>query len=525
MFKKAKRRGAALVAVLTTALGLGFATPALADETLYAELSNAYLTKVIDAPLGTNATGDVYVFHFAGGGEVTEKNDNTDQGPIPIYSDGVKQDVTTLSVHDVVPTIPDVTLKGANITADNSQSKGKYQRSIVQKPLSEILVNIKWPHAGVYTYDVTESSASTKLNEYYINASKAQYLLRVRVKNAHTGENSVLNDTQTIIEGVTVEQLKKNNGEALDSGVKVNPTYPQKEANSNKVAAEGDASVDNWHEIEEGKLPGFTFTNTYVHGGSFTVKKLYDGAFSDRTKLSTVELKIYSEAAVKSTNENPIRCVSYVVENGGVDLTKNNMDSQGEHARLNGVYDVAQANHSMAMFDEDGWCYITAGLKEGSCIRITGEYGEYSPDYEKVAPNHKDRRRTFCATGLLDGHKYYVEERNLGHYRPTGYVYIGTNASADPRKDDTGMTRKNHVGDSPINDKDGNELFAAWDLSVEGTTEGSATTVFVVNVLDENKVSVTGVLIDNLPYILMVGIPVAVFTAMFVAKLRENAAA
>ena len=122
MFKHAKRRGAALVAVLTTALGLGFATPALADETLYAELSNAYLTKVIDAPLGTNATGDVYVFHFAGGGEVTEKNDNTDQGPIPIYSDGVKQDVTTLSVHDVVPTIPDVTLNGANITTGYDDS-------------------------------------------------------------------------------------------------------------------------------------------------------------------------------------------------------------------------------------------------------------------------------------------------------------------------------------------------------------------------------------------------------------------
>ena len=481
-----------------------------------------HLTKVIDAPLDTNATEDEYVFHFAGGGEVTEQNDNTDQGPIPIYSDGVKQDVTTLSVHDVVPTIPDVTLKGANITADNSQSKDKYQRSIVQKPLSEILGSIKWPHAGVYTYAVTESSASTKLNEYYINASKAQYLLRVRVRNKNTGENSVLNDTETIIEGVTVEQLKKNNGEALDSGVKVNPTYPQKDADSNKVAAEGDASVDNWHKIEEGKLPGFTFTNTYVHGGSFTVKKLYDGAFSDRTKLSNVELKIYSEAA-KSTNENPIRCVSYVVENGGVDRTEN-LDDQGEHARLNGVNDVAQANHSMAMFNEDGWCYIKASLKEGSCIRITGEYGEYSPEYEEVAPNHKDRRRTFCTTGLLDGHKYYVEERNLGDYRPTGYVYIGTDANADPRTSTDGMTEAKNAGDTPKTDDDGKEI-APWDLTVEGTTEGSATTVFVVNVLDENKVSVTGVLIDNLPYILMVGIPVAVFAVMFVAKLRENAAA
>jgi hypothetical protein len=86
------------------------------------------------------------------------------------------------------------------------------------------------------------------------------------------------------------------------------------------------------------------------------------------------------------------------------------------------------------------------------------------------------------------------------------------------------MEKTENAGDCPTTDDDGKEI-APWDLTVEGTTEGSATTVFVVNELDGNKVSVTGVLIDNLPYILMVGIPVAVFTAMFVAKLRENAAA
>jgi hypothetical protein len=60
---------------------------------------------------------------------------------------------------------------------------------------------------------------------------------------------------------------------------------------------------------------------------------------------------------------------------------------------------------------------------------------------------------------------------------------------------------------------------------VTGSTTGSDTTVFVVNELDENKVTPTGIFIDNLPYILMVGIPIAVFAVLFANRLRKNAAA
>jgi hypothetical protein len=62
-------------------------------------------------------------------------------------------------------------------------------------------------------------------------------------------------------------------------------------------------------------------------------------------------------------------------------------------------------------------------------------------------------------------------------------------------------------------------------LVVKGVATGSATTVFVVNTIDENKATPTGIFVDNLPYILMVGAPLIIFAGMFVAKRRESAAA
>jgi hypothetical protein len=49
-------------------------------------------------------------------------------------------------------------------------------------------------------------------------------------------------------------------------------------------------------------------------------------------------------------------------------------------------------------------------------------------------------------------------------------------------------------------------------------------TIFVVNSMDEAKVSTTGIFVDNLPYILMIGMPLVVFAGMFVARRRGYAA-
>ena len=493
-----KRGRGAVAAIALAIMCFGFATPAMAEgEPTYGP-NNAMLTAVIVGPADTDASQDSYVFHFAGGGDVVGEKDENEYEHV--YSGGIEQDATTIKVGDTVPTIPDVKLNGVKLTGDNSLSNGTVYQAVVQKSIFGILSEsgVVFPHAGIYTYVVTETSSSAQAKDCCINASsKAEYIVRIRVKNS--ASSSASNNYEALkavgleIDGITVQQTKDDYGSTLDNAPKVDPTNSTVGAQSTSNALAGDDRGFN--------VPGFTFANEYIKCAPFQVKKLYDGNFSDKTKYSTVKLTIHSTEAVTAVKEGS--ALTYTIEGGGTDSTQNAKTSNGVN---------------MVEFDSNGWAYITAELKEGSSIRITGMLG----------PLSGDERETISTVGLTSGLEYYVIEDNPGDYRPTGYVYEGTSTDVDPRKSDTGMSKTNNVGDSPIQDfgsrYDGSiSELPAFALFVEGNTTGSDTTVFVVNSLDENKVSPTGILIDNLPYILMIGIPVIVFIALFVLRRRRNA--
>ena len=58
-------------------------------------------------------------------------------------------------------------------------------------------------------------------------------------------------------------------------------------------------------------------------------------------------------------------------------------------------------------------------------------------------------------------------------------------------------------------------------LSASGEIGNDGGYVYLVNAFDDSTVTPTGILINNLPYVLMVGIPVAVGAVMFVNKRRQ----
>lgn len=517
-----KRGRVAVAAIALAIMCFGFATPAMAEGESTYDPSDAKLTAVIVAPIGTDASGDTYVFHFAGGGTV-EAGQQEESGKIPVYSDGVEQDGTTIKNGDVVPTIGDedgnVTLTGIKLTDANSLTNGDLGQTVVQMPLSEILSNITFPHAGVYTYEVTQTSATSIPSKAYVARSQAKYRLRIWVKNANTGSSSLSNNMDLAIDYVTVERLKNDDGneekdaEGKPVYNKVDPTSPKTDDNgriditrsgTNPLA--GDESGHN--------VPGFTFANEYFTSGPFQVKKLYDGDHSDRTRYSTVELAVHCSESPNASGG----ALTYTIEGGGKDTTENSV-AYGQQG-------------SKVQFNDNGWCYIKAELKEGSSIRITGELDSSG--------------ETLSTNGLFRGQAYYVLENNPYDYRPTGYVYVGENQNADPRKDyrenDGLWYKQNNVDNDPYDSvelPDGTTKdLSIYALLIESSIESSATgkslnatgrnttgndTVFVVNSLDEAKVSPTGILIDNLPYILMIGIPVIVFIALFVLRRRRNA--
>lgn len=528
MFGRLGKGRLALACAVLVALCFGFVTPALADTTTYAP-ADAKLTKVIVAPDGTDPSSDKFVFRFAGGGEVTE-GDAEGQNKDKLFSDGVEQDATTIKVGDVVPTIADVELQGVQLNSNNTLGNGQVVQAVVQKSIAEILAdsNAVFPHAGVYTYVVTEKVASLGTSSQdsgvYVNASRAEYVLRIRVGNTKTEAASMPTNRELTVEGVTLEQTKDDNGDPI-TAEKVDPTYPTTTSTgkiehtaANQKPADGKLAGD---EHRGRDVPGFTFANEYIKGGSFVVKKLYDGSHSDRTKYSTVQLAVYSEAAKNPDAHGA--CLTYVIEGEGEDLT-DNLDEYGDHKRLNGIEQgIPQERHAMAEFSTDGWAIVTANLKEDSLIRVTGEFGPYNPSYAQQSPNGKDRRMTLTKSGLLVGQQYYVIESAPGSYEPTGYVYLGEGTNPDPRTNSTGMTTTQKLATATTNPTPSDpSTLPAGALLVKEDATGAATTVFVVNKIDESSVSPTGIIINNLPYILMATVPLGIFAAMFVAKRRAD---
>lgn len=512
------RRGGAVAAVMAMALALWGVAPALAEDEVVYTTSEAMITKVIVGPEGTDASGDTYTFSFLGSGTVREGDVDAGEVRDALYtgegSDSVQQDSRTIKKDDVVPAIANVTMSGVQLTSANSLTNGQSYQTVVSVPLSEALDAVVFPHAGIYTYRVVESATTTQLtgDGYYINPSKSAYLLRVRVENDDsTPENAAAGKTR--VGDVTVERVLDDDGH--ESTVKkVDPTYPRSEGgkithvNANTVPAENSLAGDN---PERGRdVYGFTFANEYVKGGEFVVKKLVDGDYADKTKLFPIKLEVYSEATTAPDAQGA--CITYQIQGGGVDNT-DNYDEYGDHKTLTGIFDIPQATDNMAVFDaETGIATIDAELKEGSSIVITGVFGPHHASF--IGPNGKDKRMVLSTSGLLQGNTYTVTESTPGNYVPTGYVYVGED-ELDPRDADalaaagTSVTQKDKSADGT--------------LTVEGGATGSATTVFVVNTLEDEKVSPTGILIDNLPYILMVVVPLGVFAAMFVSRRRGSA--
>jgi hypothetical protein len=506
MFKKLKW-GAAVLASTLLAGSLGLATPALAEETVPSgKAAESYLVKVIDAPHGTNASQDTYTFHFAGGGTVTKDSDGK------LVSDGIEQNTTdnntdasnypdTIKEGDVVPVIADLNLKGKQLTDANTLQSGTVAQTTSRASLAYILgVNgetcadsidsnrqtIEFPHAGVWTYRVTETSATRGIQDgTYITKSNASYLMRVYVKNV-TNPDANPGSKKTEVASVTIEQEKKDEGTDIpaDERKKVDPTYPKTDPNNpGKITSEtpNDTADKTEPAGEDGRgrdVYGFTFANEYVKGNTLIVEKNVVGEYGDKdNKLFDVTLTIHDAAAPAGS------CITYQVDKGD-DITAGRKPLDG----------VANKSSSMVEFQGGGEpLVIEAKLQHGGTITVTGLYGIMK----------SDKTRTELTKGLKASTKYDVAEAAYADYTPAAYVQQ-TNAPST-KKAGASTTAAKGAGISVTNAEVGND----------------GGYVYIENTFDDSSVTPTGIIINNLPYVLMVGIPVAGFAVMFANKRRH----
>lgn len=503
MFKKIKW-GAAVLASTLLAGSLGLATPALAEDAPKGSTAASYLTKVIDAPHDTDASQDEYTFHFDGDGVVENQNGK-------LVSDGVEQNTTgndanastypdTIKEGDVVPAIADLHLKGKQLTTDNTLRSDTVAQTTSRASLAYILgedgttcadsddgnrTRIVFPHAGVWTYHVTESSARRGVSDgTYITKSNASYLLRVYVKNV---KNPGGTTESTVVDGVTVEQETTDEGTEIpaDQRVKVDPTYP---TTSTDPGSTGKIIKEKPSDLSDKETPagdsrgrevyGLTFANEYVKGNTLIIEKNVEGDYGDKdNKLFEVTLTIRDAAAPAGS------CITYQVDKGE-DITEGRQT-------LNGV---TGNSSSMVEFQGDAApLVIKAKLQHGGTITVTGLYGTLN----------SDKTRHELTKGLKASTKYDVAEAAYADYTPVAYVQQ-TNA--------------------PENKKAGTSTSAAEGvaLSVTNAEVGNdGGYVYIVNTFDDSSVTPTGIIINNLPYVLMVGIPVAGFAVMFANKRRH----
>ena len=314
---------------------------------------------------------------------------------------------------------------------------------------------------------------------------------------ARAGDHSDWYNDQATAQAIGRGQGSADSGDLIIPGMKV---YASEDA-TEPVAA-GDR-MDACHS-PRAKLapcaPHAVASCQWCGMKSFLVRKLFDGEHHGTNTYSTVELTVYSAAAANPDARGA--CLTYVIEGDGIDRT-DNLDENGKRRTLDGIYDdIEQAHHFIATFDDKGWAYIKAGLKENSAIRVTGEFGPYDPAYAQQAPNGMDRRMTLSTTGLLQGQTFYVIERDPGYFYagPTGYVYTGDDEAADPRVDTTGMTQTDPLDadipdetDYPPTEYDNNPgaytraTIPARALFLKDVATSDPTTVFVVNITEEDR--------------------------------------
>lgn len=525
MFKKGKWGKVALASALL-ASSLGIATPALAAPPTLTSPEDAKLTKVIKADPSitiykNDSDRDTYTFQFAGGGTVGA--DHT--------SGGVLQDSVTIKENDEIPVIPNQTLEGINVpkgTAGGTIPEGN-QQAIVQITIADILNggtpnstqdDIRFPHAGVYTYKVTEPTTSNKASGAYIIRSQAEYTMRLYVTNDET-------TGQPKVTGVTVQRDKDDNGDDYtpggtggdnsDNAKKMDPTYP-KDTDNPKDNVIND-EIPDAVETETGKTEdptlkgdsegrnvyGFTFTNEYVKGGRFIIQKVTKGDYADKSKLFDVNVELFD---VGANGRSGIK-VAYTVDDGnGNAVEKSATFGKDYTTDEQGVDNTGQFKDAIVRFKAQ--ISDTGKISINSITDINGQVIQEGLNAGTTVTVTETGVNEYTASG-------YYWNKNTDTVAPTATKGQDGKYTADPA--DAGVTKAFTqsaegagvtVGSNNPND-DNNHI----------TTTVDGGYVYLLNIYDDTAVTPTGILINNLPYVLMVGIPVVAFAVMFVNKRRH----
>lgn len=327
-------------------------------------------------------------------------------------------------------------------------SKGKKDGGSVvgKKSISEIVGNtFNSVPAGVYSYEVKEVKGSKSGVSY----SEEKYQLNIFVKNnTETGK--------TEIEGANVEKKTgPNEGKKVDPTID-DPTDPEQKENKT------DDVTTTTQEVE-----GFSFTNSFTKdvekpndptddtkNGAFSVKKIVEGKYADKTNGFNFTLTLTAPATFKS---NPQGGYEYI-------------DAKG-------------TKQSLEFGADKTWTATGLSLADTKSISFT-----------KLPAG-----TTFELTEELTGDKANSAIKSADQYTPTVAQTIETGTvTGSGTKAANAKVSKGLISDS---------------------TNGNQVTY--TNTVVDNDVTPTGIVINNLPYVLLIVIALGGIV-LFTRKKREE---
>ena len=282
-----------LITSMALAMILMFSTAQAAFAADYAEgtkdkPAEAKITKVLKMPAGTSTPKAGFSFKFDA-----------------LEVDGVKATDTNM------PVIPE-----RKVTFDGDEKDyGSGGVKMVFKETINIIDGVKWTHAGVYEYKVTEvpGTYSTPTGVNYKDTmidSKASYYIKVYVVNKSD------NSDEVYVQYITAHMIQNDNGTTLNEASKVDPTPG--------------------NPLKDGDHSKLIFTNFYlkITGGDdptdpkqtvLEISKTVTGTMGDHSKYFKFNVTITSPEVGAADGE---KYKAYVVEDiKGVDTIATSKDN------------------------------------------------------------------------------------------------------------------------------------------------------------------------------------------------------
>ena len=379
---------------------------------------------------------------------------------VPAVDDGAEP--PTILTPANMPALSSVASFTAGMTPDGTSAVSGFETKTVS---SSIFSGVTWPHAGEYVYEVEETQQPTvglPGHDSSYHYSQAKYQVIVFVTTPIDGQGNPTGEPLEV-DSVGFRAMVDDEGTAI---------LPQPE-----ITDPDDPEYERYPKADP------IFKNRYVPPTTFKVSKEVKGTYADTTFKFDYTLEMTRPTGAHSVDT--------------------------ELASYTGI--IFNADHSVDTTAAPVVVTFPSGYAAANSVEFQLSDGQYLL-FDAPSTTSGDPTYGLTMTGLPTGVTYTLQEDAADNYKAAVDVWIN-NATATA----TAQRANTEPGDLKIGDGGAAPLDAPINL---GSTLNGNIAAWSNTRLD---VTPTGILLNNLPFILLIVVALGGFT-LYIASKRRKAA-